>query len=145
MLRQALFAHHGVKAVRPATRGRKIKTGEAHLDRQGAVIEQREETAREMADEIGKRHLAGEDEGNRPRKQPEHQQPAKYQFEGARSSDQRKQLDFFEWRAGWKLQQLGNAELKQQKACNETKQAESRRLESGKHLVHVMSPCLTRY
>src|SRR5262249_61068696 len=95
-LPSALLSHHGVEAIRPAAGGCQIKTGKAHLDRQGAVVEQREETAREMADEIGKRHLARQDECDRPRKQPEHQEPAKYQFEGARSPDQRETLDLIE-------------------------------------------------
>ncbi|MDB5610475.1 MAG: hypothetical protein JWP25_7375 [Bradyrhizobium sp.] len=39
-----------------------------------------------------------------------------------------------------KFQELGNAILKQQQAGDETKQAESDRLKSGKGLVHVISP-----
>src|SRR6267154_17035 len=43
-----------------------------------------------------------------------------------------------------KFEDLGDAILKQQQAGDKTKQAERRRLVLGEHLVHVVSPCLTR-
>ena len=43
----------------------------------------------EMADEIGERHFARQDEGGDPREQADHQQPSEHQFESAGGPVQR--------------------------------------------------------
>ena len=47
-----------------------------------------------VADEIGESHLAGENEGNRPRAQAEDQERAADQFDEAGRADQRQRLTF---------------------------------------------------
>src|SRR3984893_17669442 len=84
---------HRVEAVRAAAGGREEKTGEAEQDRRGSAVEQRMEYRRidaaleHVSEEIGKGHLAGQDERNRTREQPEHQQRAADQFDGAGGVD----------------------------------------------------------
>src|SRR6266849_7550383 len=90
----ALLADDRVEAVRAAAGGGEEKTGEAEQDRRGSAIEQRMEYRRidtaleHVSEEIGKGHLAGQDERNRTREQSEHQQRAADQFDSAVGVDQ---------------------------------------------------------
>jgi hypothetical protein len=125
----------------------RIKTGEAEQDCRGSTIEKRMEyrcvdaTLEHVPDEVGKCHLAREDEGNRPREQSKQEQRAADQFDDAGGGDQ-----------GWNIRKIrnhgdfenfGDAILKQQQAGHKAKQAERRRLIFCEDLVHVLSPSLT--
>ena len=63
---------------------------------------------REVPDEIGERHLAGEDEGNRSRAKAEDQQRAADQFDEACRADQRERLDVGVSRKGREAEQLSS-------------------------------------
>src|ERR1700733_2759511 len=137
----ALLSHRGIDAVGTAARRRQIKADEAEQDRGGAVVDQREEPARKMADEIGKRHFARQDESGKTREQADHQQRAEDQFDRAGRANQRKQLDLVERHAGRKFQDFGEAVLQEQQPGNEAKQTKRDRLKFRKRLVHVIAPC----
>ena len=96
-----------------------------------------------VTDEVGEGHLAGQDERDDPREQADHQQRPKHQFERAGRAVKRHQFDLCEHRHSRKLENLGDAELKQQKPGDEAKQAQRRRLPFREHpveLVHVIVP-----
>src|SRR3569833_3084954 len=63
-----------VEAPRTCAGKREIEEDEAIQDRAIPAVEDREEVARLVADEIGERHLARLDEGGRPREQAEQHQ-----------------------------------------------------------------------
>src|ERR1700759_3156913 len=69
-----------IKAPRSRTRGRQIEAGEAVKNSQRAAIDQRQKIFRRVADEVGKRHFTGQDEGGRAREQAEGQKGATDQF-----------------------------------------------------------------
>jgi len=81
------------------------------------------------------------DERNDPRQQADHQQRAKHQFERAGRRDQRRDVgEIGQYR---KLEDLGDAVLKQQKPGDEAKQTQRRRLPFREHLVelvHIVVP-----
>jgi len=70
----------GVDAPRTCARGRQIEAGKAVQCCQRAAIDQGMKALREVPDEIGEGHFAGEDEGNRSRAKAEDQQRAADQF-----------------------------------------------------------------
>src|SRR3954451_12858910 len=57
--------HRGIDAPRAAAGCRQVKEREAVQRGQRAAVDQRMKALREMRDEIGKRHLAGQDECHR--------------------------------------------------------------------------------
>ena len=95
-----------------------------------------------VADEIGEGHLAGQDEGDRPREQADHQQRAEHEFDRA-GAPMRISGGLANMRHDRKLEDLGDAVLKQQQSGDEAKQTQRHRLKSREHpveLVHVIVP-----
>ena len=78
-----LPAPHRVEAPRSAAREGEVEEHEAEEDGRLALVQEREEAVRRVRDEIGEGHLAGEDEGDRPREEPERQQDAADDLENA--------------------------------------------------------------
>src|SRR5450432_2210795 len=70
------FLHRSIDAPRTCARDRQIQEGEAVHDRQRAAVDQGEETSRRVRPEVGHRHLARENEGDRFRKKSENQERA---------------------------------------------------------------------
>src|SRR5580704_17101502 len=72
--------HLGVEAPRPAAGACQVQVSKTVQDRKRAAVDQRIEILGRVRDEIGKRHLAGNDKGRRACEQPEDQQRAADQF-----------------------------------------------------------------
>src|SRR5260370_734104 len=89
--RLALTEEYPVEAPGAAAGEGKIEEDEAVEDRGIAAIEDREEIDRRVRHEIGDRHVARQDEGNRPREQAERQQRAANELDHALISIEREQ------------------------------------------------------
>src|SRR3979490_1421675 len=85
--------HRSVNAPRSRTRGRQIETGKAVENCQRTAVDQWKNVLRRVKDEIGERHLAGQDKSRRTREQAEDQQRAADQLDKAGSAEKRERLD----------------------------------------------------
>src|SRR4051812_31835816 len=88
MVAPSSLLHRSVGAPRPCARCRQIKAGEAIQHCERAAVDQRMKSLGEVPDEIGERHLAGENEGDRACAQSYDQQRAADQFDETGGADQ---------------------------------------------------------
>src|SRR4029453_15468785 len=135
-----------------------IEEHEAEQDREIAAIEDGQEAPWRMSDEIGKRHLARENEGNWTGEQAQYHQRAANELERSGKAVERKQRHILERRHGRKFQQLCHSILQKQQAghdaprsqwCNDASglrhaAARIRKFQPNSSLIapvlHVMNP-----
>src|SRR5713226_3611224 len=119
--RSARLAYHRIEAPRPAAGESKIQKRKTKADGEVAFTQNRKETAREMFDEIGRGHFAGQDKSHRSRKQAKDQQRAADQLEHAGDAKERKPLQILEHLNGRPTEQFCQSVLKKDKAVDKPK------------------------
>src|SRR5215218_7806494 len=95
---------------------------------------------REVADEIGERHLARENEGHGPRAQAEDQQRTSDQFDEASSADERQRLHAGVSRKYREADDLAHAMLDDQQAGDDAQYAQYARRPRRECFCHDSPP-----
>src|SRR5882762_7206763 len=126
-----------VEAPGPAAGCGEIEEHEAVKRGQLAAVEQGPEALSGVRHEIGECHLAGQNERDRPREQPDEQQRAADQLERSREADQREQRRRAGHRRGEAEQLLRAVRHEEKRGDNAQQAQQARRPALGDKLDHV--------
>src|SRR3989441_1842803 len=123
---ESLLPPLGVEAPRPGAGGREVEKEKTEEDGGVPLIEHWPEALRRVADEIGDRHLAGEDEGHGPAEQSDQEEQAAKRLQDSGDAGQRRDRSGASaWHYGRrKRDQLGRPELHEEKGSNDPEDAE---------------------
>jgi hypothetical protein len=124
----SLFFSQGIETPGSGASEGQIEKHEAEQDREIAAIEDGQEAPWRMSEEIGKRHLARENESNGAGEQAQYHQGAANELERSGKTVERKQRHILERRHGRKFQQLCHSILQKQQAGHDAHQAQDTRL-----------------